>query len=185
ELKAQIQEKDTMILKLKKKIKSLRADDKERKEESKSVEVADLNESLQEKVLVITALKEQLKGKAVLSKVVSLNPINPPLLQVDVVPLVPKLRDENPSRTLGDYFRPSHEGYRNTIKLPERNMVCCHRQRDTNNTDEHRRLLHEKFYNFLGSAPNRCSVVWARLGVVYPVYLRNRLERLDHGLTEF
>ncbi|GKA99521.1 hypothetical protein Tco_0827515 [Tanacetum coccineum] len=28
-------------------------------------------------------------------------------------------------------------------------------------------LLHEKFYNSLGSAPNRCSVVWARLGVVY------------------
>nr|GEU39324.1 hypothetical protein [Tanacetum cinerariifolium] len=28
-------------------------------------------------------------------------------------------------------------------------------------------LLHKKFYNSLGSAPNRCSVVWARLGVVY------------------
>ncbi|GKC93794.1 hypothetical protein Tco_1159236 [Tanacetum coccineum] len=27
--------------------------------------------------------------------------------------------DENPIRTLGDYSRPSHEGYRNTIKLPE------------------------------------------------------------------
>nr|GFB28953.1 pyruvate, phosphate dikinase regulatory protein, chloroplastic [Tanacetum cinerariifolium] len=120
ELKAHIQEKDTVILKLKEKIKSLCADDKERKVESKvedietqnleldhrvtkltaennhlkqtykqlfdsikssrvqskeqcddlinkvnlkSVEVADLNASLQEKVLVITALKEQLKGK--------------------------------------------------------------------------------------------------------------------------
>nr|GFD09981.1 pyruvate, phosphate dikinase regulatory protein, chloroplastic [Tanacetum cinerariifolium] len=125
ELKAQIQEKDTVIVKLKEKIKSLRADDKERKEESKvedietqnlelvhrvtkltaennhlkqtykqlfdsikssrvqskeqcddliiqvnlkSVEVADLNANIQEKVLVITALKEQLKGKAVLPK---------------------------------------------------------------------------------------------------------------------
>nr|GFA44839.1 retrovirus-related Pol polyprotein from transposon TNT 1-94 [Tanacetum cinerariifolium] len=58
----------------------------------KSVEVADLNASLQEKVLVITALKEQLKGKAVLPKAVSLNPIDPALLQVDIVPLVPKLR---------------------------------------------------------------------------------------------
>nr|GFA99904.1 hypothetical protein [Tanacetum cinerariifolium] len=117
ELKAQIQEKDTVILKLKEKIKSLRADDKEKKEESKvednetqnleldhrcdelinkvnlkSVEVADLNTSIQKKVLVITALKEQLKGKAVLPKAVSLNPIDPALLQVDVVPLVPKLR---------------------------------------------------------------------------------------------
>nr|GFC05954.1 hypothetical protein [Tanacetum cinerariifolium] len=116
ELKAQIQEKDTVILKLKEKIKSLHADDKERKKESKvedietqnfeldhrcddlinkvnlkSVEVADLNASIQEKVLVITALKEQLKGKAVLPKAVSLNPIDPALLQVDVVLLIPKL----------------------------------------------------------------------------------------------
>nr|GFC79063.1 hypothetical protein [Tanacetum cinerariifolium] len=58
----------------------------------KSVEVADLNASLQENVLVITALKEQLKGKTVLSKAVSLNPSNPALIQVDVVPLIPKLR---------------------------------------------------------------------------------------------
>nr|GFC14864.1 pyruvate, phosphate dikinase regulatory protein, chloroplastic [Tanacetum cinerariifolium] len=148
ELKAQIQEKDTVILKLKEKIKSSSGDDKERKVEKdveeieilnleldhkvskliaknehlkqtykqlfdsikssrvqskeqcddlinkvnlKSVEVADLNASLQEKVLVITALKEQLKGKAELTKVVSLNPIDPVLLQVDVVLLVPKL----------------------------------------------------------------------------------------------
>nr|GFA10747.1 pyruvate, phosphate dikinase regulatory protein, chloroplastic [Tanacetum cinerariifolium] len=149
ELKAQIQEKDTVILKLKEKIKSSSGDVKERKVERKveeietqnleldhkvtkliaenehlkqtykqlfdsikssrvqskeqcddlinkvnlkSVEVADLNASLQEKVLVITALKEKLKGKAVLTKAVSLNPIDPALLKVDVVPLVPKLR---------------------------------------------------------------------------------------------
>nr|GFD33196.1 hypothetical protein [Tanacetum cinerariifolium] len=36
--------------------------------------------------------KEQLKGKAVLPKAVSLNTIDPALLQVDVVPLVPKSR---------------------------------------------------------------------------------------------
>nr|GEZ51770.1 retrovirus-related Pol polyprotein from transposon TNT 1-94 [Tanacetum cinerariifolium] len=133
----QIQEKDTVILKLKEKIKSSSGDVKERKVERKvkeietqnleldhkvtkliaenehlkqtykqlfnsikfsrvqskeqcddlinqvnlkSVEVADLNASLQEKVLVITALKEQLKGKAVLTKAVSLNPIDPALL---------------------------------------------------------------------------------------------------------
>nr|GFC97663.1 pyruvate, phosphate dikinase regulatory protein, chloroplastic [Tanacetum cinerariifolium] len=114
-----VKEKDTVILKLKEKIKSISGDDKERKVEKevekietlnleldhkvtkldaennhlkqtykqlfdsikssrvqskeqyddlinkvnlKSVEVADLNASLQEKVLVITALKEQLKG---------------------------------------------------------------------------------------------------------------------------
>ncbi|GKF40501.1 hypothetical protein Tco_0120562, partial [Tanacetum coccineum] len=31
--------------------------------------------------------------------------------------------DENPIRTLEDYSRPSHEGYRNTIELPEWNNV--------------------------------------------------------------
>nr|GFB37113.1 hypothetical protein [Tanacetum cinerariifolium] len=48
-----------------------------------------------EKVLVITALKEQLdklKGKAVITEAVSLNPIDPKLLKVDVTPVVLKLR---------------------------------------------------------------------------------------------
>ncbi|GKF43423.1 hypothetical protein Tco_0129975, partial [Tanacetum coccineum] len=31
--------------------------------------------------------------------------------------------DENPIRTLVDYSKPSHEGYRNTIDLPEWNNV--------------------------------------------------------------
>ncbi|GKC20497.1 hypothetical protein Tco_1022647 [Tanacetum coccineum] len=31
--------------------------------------------------------------------------------------------DENPIRTLGDYSKPSHEGYRNTIQLPVGNNV--------------------------------------------------------------
>nr|GEW42071.1 MAK10-like protein [Tanacetum cinerariifolium] len=33
------------------------------------------------------------------------------------------MEDENPIRTLGDYSRLSHEGYRNTIKLPDGNYV--------------------------------------------------------------
>ncbi|GKF82452.1 hypothetical protein Tco_0244108, partial [Tanacetum coccineum] len=28
------------------------------------------------------------------------------------------MEDANPIRTLGDYSKPSHEGYRNTIELP-------------------------------------------------------------------
>nr|GFC38467.1 hypothetical protein [Tanacetum cinerariifolium] len=97
DLKAQVQEKDTVILKLKAKLKSFSGDVKERKiykqlfdsikssgvqskeqcddlinkVNLKSVEVSDLNASLQEKVLVITALKEQLnklKCKAVLTE---------------------------------------------------------------------------------------------------------------------
>nr|GEX99653.1 hypothetical protein [Tanacetum cinerariifolium] len=164
ELKAQIQEKDTVIWKLKEKLKSSSGDVKERKVERdieelktlnleldhkvtklaaknnhlkqtykqlfdsikssrvqskeqcddlinkvnlKSVEVADLNASLQEKFLVITALKDKLKGKAVLTKVVSLNPIDPALLQVDVVPLVPKLRKNRTAHI--DYIRHTQE----------------------------------------------------------------------------
>ncbi|GKC24047.1 hypothetical protein Tco_1026197 [Tanacetum coccineum] len=33
------------------------------------------------------------------------------------------MEDENPIRTLGEYSRPSHEGYRNTIELPKGNNV--------------------------------------------------------------
>ncbi|GJV16111.1 hypothetical protein Tco_1361434 [Tanacetum coccineum] len=33
------------------------------------------------------------------------------------------MRDENHIRTLGDYFKPRHEGYRNTIKLLEGNNM--------------------------------------------------------------
>ena len=32
--------------------------------------------------------------------------------------------DMNPIRTLGDYSRPSHEGYRNTIEIPQGNDMA-------------------------------------------------------------
>nr|GEU38737.1 retrovirus-related Pol polyprotein from transposon TNT 1-94 [Tanacetum cinerariifolium] len=72
----------------------------------KSVENSDLNTSLQEKVLIITALKEtlsKLKGKAVVNEVVTLHPIDPELLKVDVAPLAPKLRNNRTAHT--DYLR--------------------------------------------------------------------------------
>nr|GFB26189.1 integrase, catalytic region, zinc finger, CCHC-type, peptidase aspartic, catalytic [Tanacetum cinerariifolium] len=62
--------------------------------------------NLQEKVLVITALKVQLdnlKGKVVLTEAVSLNTIDPELLKVDVAPLVPKLHKNRTAHT--DYIR--------------------------------------------------------------------------------
>nr|GEW83822.1 hypothetical protein [Tanacetum cinerariifolium] len=167
DLKAQAQAKDTMILKLKEKLRSLNGNVNERnlkreveeietlnieldykvtklvaknehlkqtykqlydsiksscirskeqcddlinKVNLKSAEVSDLNASLQEKVLVITALKEQLnklKGKAVLTEVVSLNPIDPELLKVDVAPLVTKLRKNRTAHTY--YIRHTQE----------------------------------------------------------------------------
>nr|GEX84870.1 integrase, catalytic region, zinc finger, CCHC-type, peptidase aspartic, catalytic [Tanacetum cinerariifolium] len=57
----------------------------------KSAENSDLNASLQEKVLVITALKDtlrKLKRKAVVNEAVTLHPIDPELLRIDVVEIV-------------------------------------------------------------------------------------------------
>nr|GEW89454.1 hypothetical protein [Tanacetum cinerariifolium] len=62
----------------------------------KSAENSDLNASLQEKVLVITALKDtlrKLKGKAVVDEAVTLHPFDPELLKINVAPLAPKLRN--------------------------------------------------------------------------------------------
>ncbi|GJZ69885.1 hypothetical protein Tco_0633435 [Tanacetum coccineum] len=41
--------------------------------------------------------------------------------------------DENPIRTLGDYSKPSHEGYRNTIELPVGNNVVMQAYDATDN----------------------------------------------------
>nr|GEW16704.1 hypothetical protein [Tanacetum cinerariifolium] len=163
DLKAQSQAKDTIILKLKERIKSLSGNEKEQKvkweiEEigtlnieldhkvtklvaknehlkqtykqlydsikssrvrskeqcddlikqvnNKSSEISDLNASLQEEVLVITALKETLnkhKGKAVVNEAVSLHSIDPELLKIDVAPLAPKLRNNRTAHT--NYIR--------------------------------------------------------------------------------
>ncbi|GJR49984.1 hypothetical protein Tco_1400505 [Tanacetum coccineum] len=60
----------------------------------KSVEISDLNARLQEKVLVITALKDELrklKGKALVDNAVTKHTIDPEMLKNDVEPITPKL----------------------------------------------------------------------------------------------
>ncbi|GKB06321.1 hypothetical protein Tco_0834554 [Tanacetum coccineum] len=60
----------------------------------KSVEISDLNASLQEKVLVITDLKDdlrKLKGKALVDNDVTKHPSDPEMLKIDVEPITPKL----------------------------------------------------------------------------------------------
>nr|GEY02213.1 hypothetical protein [Tanacetum cinerariifolium] len=62
----------------------------------KSAKNSDLNASLQEKVLVITALKNtlrKLKGKVVIDEAVILHLIDPELLKINVAPLDPKLQN--------------------------------------------------------------------------------------------
>ncbi|GKB49341.1 hypothetical protein Tco_0900094, partial [Tanacetum coccineum] len=60
----------------------------------KSAKISDLNTSLQEKVLVITTLKDdlkKLKGKAVVDNAVMKHIIDPEMLKIDVEPITPKL----------------------------------------------------------------------------------------------
>ncbi|GKB42811.1 retrovirus-related pol polyprotein from transposon TNT 1-94 [Tanacetum coccineum] len=60
----------------------------------KSVEISSLNTSLQEKVLVITALKNELrkhKGKELADNVITKNIIDPEMLKIDVEPINPRL----------------------------------------------------------------------------------------------
>nr|GEV84460.1 integrase, catalytic region, zinc finger, CCHC-type, peptidase aspartic, catalytic [Tanacetum cinerariifolium] len=122
DLKAQAQAKDTVILKLKEKLRSLNGDVNERNIKREVKEIETLNIELDHKVTKLVdenehlkqtykqlydsikssrvqskeqSLKEQLnklKGKAVITEVVSLNLIDPGLLKVDVAPLAPKLR---------------------------------------------------------------------------------------------
>nr|GEZ98942.1 retrovirus-related Pol polyprotein from transposon TNT 1-94 [Tanacetum cinerariifolium] len=111
-LKAQAQAKDTVILKLKEKLNTLNGDVNDRNVKRDVEEIKTLNIELdhKEKVLVITALKVQLdklKVKAVLTEAVSLNPIDPELLKIDVAQLVPKLRKNRTAHT--DYIRHTQE----------------------------------------------------------------------------
>nr|GEY28826.1 hypothetical protein [Tanacetum cinerariifolium] len=65
---------------------------------------------LQEKVLVITTLKDtlsKLKGKPVVNEAVTLHPINPELLKIDVAPLAPKLRNNRTAHN--DYLKHTQE----------------------------------------------------------------------------
>nr|GEX76021.1 hypothetical protein [Tanacetum cinerariifolium] len=127
-LKAQAQAKDTIILKLKEKLNSLNGDVKDSNVKRDVEEIETLNIELdhKEKVLVITTLKEQLnklKGKVVLTEALSLNPIDPELLKVDVTPLVPKLRKNRTAHT--DYVRHTQEEAATLRKIVESERLLC------------------------------------------------------------
>ncbi|GJX19688.1 hypothetical protein Tco_0222365 [Tanacetum coccineum] len=167
ELKAQSQEKDTVIKKLKERIKSLSGnmnEDKVKKDieeietinieldhrvskliaenehlkqtykqlydsikptrirskeqcdalinqvNQKSMEISDLNVSLQEKDLVITALKDELrklKGKDLADNVVTKHTIAPEMLKIDVEPIAPRLLNNRTAHS--DYLRHTQE----------------------------------------------------------------------------
>nr|GEU66323.1 retrovirus-related Pol polyprotein from transposon TNT 1-94 [Tanacetum cinerariifolium] len=104
-------------------IKSLRVRSKEQRDalikqvNIKSAKNSDINARLQEKVLVITALKDTLskvKGKDVVDEVVPLHSIDLELLQIDVAPLAPKLRNNRTAHY--DYLKHTQE---ETVTLGE------------------------------------------------------------------
>nr|GEV96535.1 hypothetical protein [Tanacetum cinerariifolium] len=131
------QAKDTVILKLKERLQSLTGDVKERKVKRELEEIETLNIELDHKVSKLVAenenlkqtykqlydsikssrvrskeksLKEtlsKLKGKVVVTEAVSLHPIDPELLKIDVAPLAPKLRKNRTVHT--DYLRHTQE----------------------------------------------------------------------------
>ncbi|GKA48313.1 hypothetical protein Tco_0741271 [Tanacetum coccineum] len=130
ELKAQSQEKDTVIRKLKERIKSLcenmhdtykqlydsikpaRIQSKEQCDvlinqvNQNSVEIFDLNAKLQEQGLIVIALKNDLrtlKGKALVDNVVTKHSIDPKMLKIDVEPIAPKLLNNRTAHS--DYLK--------------------------------------------------------------------------------
>nr|GFA31593.1 hypothetical protein [Tanacetum cinerariifolium] len=126
----QSQEKDTVILKLKERIKSLSGNVKEDKIKRELEEIETINieldhrvtklvaknehlkqtYNLQEKVLVITALKDtlsKLKGKVMVNETVPLHSIDPELLKIEFAPLAPKLRNNRTAHN--DYLKHTQE----------------------------------------------------------------------------
>nr|GEW18046.1 putative ribonuclease H-like domain-containing protein [Tanacetum cinerariifolium] len=111
-LKAQSQEKDTIISKLKERIKSLSGHMKEDKIKKELEEIETINIELdhREKVLVITALKDALrkiKGKALDDDVVTSHSIDPEMLHIDVEPLNPILLNNRSAHS--DYLKHTHK----------------------------------------------------------------------------
>nr|GEW39111.1 integrase, catalytic region, zinc finger, CCHC-type, peptidase aspartic, catalytic [Tanacetum cinerariifolium] len=99
----------------------------------KSAEISDLNASLQDKVLVITALKESLskhKGKDVVNEAIPLHSIDHELLKIDVAPLPLKLRKNRTVHT--DYIRHTQEEAATLRGIVERSKLVAVTQKNRN-----------------------------------------------------
>ncbi|GKC18745.1 hypothetical protein Tco_1020895, partial [Tanacetum coccineum] len=112
ELKAQSQEKDTVIKKLKERIKSLseNMNENEIKKDIEEIETINIELDHREKDVVITTLKNELrklKGKDLADNVVTKHPIAPEMLKIDVEPIAPGLL--NNRITHSNYLRHTQE----------------------------------------------------------------------------
>ncbi|GKD11664.1 retrovirus-related pol polyprotein from transposon TNT 1-94 [Tanacetum coccineum] len=137
ELKAQSQEKDTVIKKLKERIKSLSGNKNEDKVKKDIEEIVTINIELEHRVsnliaenehlkqtykqlydsikpaqqgLIVTAIKNdlrKLKGKALVDNVVTKHTIDPEMLKIDVEQLAPRLLNNRTAHS--DYLRHTQE----------------------------------------------------------------------------
>ncbi|GKC40071.1 hypothetical protein Tco_1052455 [Tanacetum coccineum] len=124
ELKAQSQEKDTVIRKLKERIIYLceNVHDVNVKKnideietinielEHRSVEISDLNAKLQKQGLIVTTLKNDLrtlKGKALVDSAVTKHTIDPKMLKIDVEPIALRLLNNRTAHS--DYLKHTQE----------------------------------------------------------------------------
>ncbi|GKA27157.1 zinc finger, CCHC-type containing protein [Tanacetum coccineum] len=87
--------------------------------------------------------------------------------------------DENPIRTLGDYSKPSHEGYRNTIELPVGNNVKDRKRRNDilMFQQHHEESLVEawtRFKELLQKVPHHGIDLWLQVQIFY--------DGIDHTL---
>nr|GEV99992.1 hypothetical protein [Tanacetum cinerariifolium] len=104
--------------------------------------------NLQEKVLVITTLKEtlsKLKGKAVVNEAITLHPFDPELLKIDVAPLAPKLRNNRTAHN--DYLKHTQE-----VTTTLREIVENERLLNPLNTSLDYAYTYTKRVNLLSSA---------------------------------
>nr|GEV21305.1 retrovirus-related Pol polyprotein from transposon TNT 1-94 [Tanacetum cinerariifolium] len=101
DLKAQSQDKDTVIVKLKERLKSL---------SGKSLGHCSPQRNF-----------KQLKGKAVVNEAVSLHSIDPDLLKINVAPLAPKLCNNRTTHT--DYLRHTQEETATLREIVKRNKL--------------------------------------------------------------
>ncbi|GKA59490.1 hypothetical protein Tco_0758803 [Tanacetum coccineum] len=109
--------------------------------------------------------------------------------------------DENPFRTLGDYSKPSHDGYRNTIELPpedpNQHLKDFLKLVDSLNLDgenrERTRLLlfqyslHDQARNWLERLPTRSITTWedltTHLEQAFIEYASSRIDEAGEGLV--
>nr|GEY22558.1 retrovirus-related Pol polyprotein from transposon TNT 1-94 [Tanacetum cinerariifolium] len=120
-IKRELEEIETINIELDHMVTKLVAENEHLKQTYKRL--YDSIKSSREKVLVIAALKEtlsKLKGKAVVNEAVTLHPIDPELLKIDVAPLAPNLRNNMTTHT--DYLRHTQEETATLREIVERKM---------------------------------------------------------------